>query len=95
MAQKGKKTAGAVQVKAQSKDVRKLAFGKTNMTLFVVALVVIALGFVTLAFGSDTLAPILLVLGYCVINSGIHLVEGQGQREGRRLRLCGRLAQLV
>jgi len=67
MAQKGKKTAGAVQVKAQSKDVRKPAFGKTNMTLFVVALVVIALGFVTLAFGSDTLAPILLVLGYCVI----------------------------
>lgn len=43
-----------------------LPFGKTNMIIFIAGLVAIILGFITLASGSETLAPILLVLGYCV-----------------------------
>jgi|GEM_PF-341492 len=38
-----------------------------NLRLLVVSLVVIAAGFVFLSRGSITLAPILLVLGYCVM----------------------------
>lgn len=42
-------------------------FGKTNYLLFGLALVVLAIGYITLATGSITLSPILLVLGYCVL----------------------------
>jgi hypothetical protein len=42
-------------------------FGKKNYILFGVALVVIAIGYVFLAQGSITLAPLLLVVGYCVL----------------------------
>ncbi len=38
-----------------------------NYIMMAVALVVIAVGFITLARGSITFAPILLVLGYCVL----------------------------
>ena len=49
-------------------------FGKRNYILFVMALVVIAVGYVCLGYGDDpnhpitlTLAPILLVVGYAII----------------------------
>jgi hypothetical protein len=42
-------------------------FGKTNYLIFGAALVAIIIGYITLAQGSMTLAPILLVLGYCVL----------------------------
>ena len=42
-------------------------FGKKNYILFAAALVAMILGFVFLGYGSMTLAPILLVLGYCVL----------------------------
>lgn len=42
-------------------------FGKTNYILFGLALVVLAIGYITLAGGSITLSPILLVIGYCVL----------------------------
>lgn len=38
-----------------------------NYIMMGVALVIIAIGFITLSKGSITLAPILLVLGYCVL----------------------------
>ncbi len=38
-----------------------------NIRLLVMSIVVIAAGFVFLSRGSVTLAPILLVLGYCVM----------------------------
>jgi hypothetical protein len=44
-----------------------LPLEKANLILFAVALGVIVLGYVVLAGGSITLAPILLVLGYCVL----------------------------
>lgn len=65
MAQKAKKT--AVAEPARSKSSMKLPFGKKNMMLFGAGLLSVILGFVTLASGSETLAPILLVLGYCVL----------------------------
>ena len=38
-----------------------------SIGLWVAALAVIAIGFVDLARGGTTIAPILLVLGYCVL----------------------------
>ena len=54
--------------KAQGpKDKSVLPFTKKNYILFALGLLVIVVGYVTLGYGSITLAPILLVLGYCVI----------------------------
>jgi uncharacterized membrane protein HdeD (DUF308 family) len=44
-----------------------LGFGKVNYYLMVLGLVFIVIGYIALASGSITLAPIMLVLGYCVI----------------------------
>jgi len=45
----------------------RLQFSLKNYAVLGTGLLVIALGFLTLSKGSMTLAPILLVLGYCVI----------------------------
>jgi len=45
----------------------KLPFGKINYLLMGLALVFIIVGYITLGSGSITIAPILLVLGYCVL----------------------------
>jgi hypothetical protein len=45
----------------------RLPFERANWLLFGVALAVIAIGYGFLAGGSITLAPLLLVLGYCVL----------------------------
>jgi hypothetical protein len=42
-------------------------FGKTNYILFGVALLVLLVGYLLLWKGSITAAPILLVVGYCVL----------------------------
>ncbi|HEX9729145.1 MAG TPA: hypothetical protein VGA37_11620 [Gemmatimonadales bacterium] len=44
-----------------------LQFGVKNVTLLSAAVVALVLGYVLLAGGSTTVAPILLVLGYCVL----------------------------
>lgn len=44
-----------------------LPFTKMNYYIFAAGLLAIILGYFTLSQGSITLAPILLVLGYCVI----------------------------
>ena len=49
-----------------SKDL-PILFTKLNYIGFALGILTIALGFLFLAKGSITLAPILLVLGYCVI----------------------------
>ncbi len=43
-----------------------LGYGKRNLALFGAAVVSIALGYILLAQGSITAAPLLLVLGYVV-----------------------------
>lgn len=43
-----------------------LPFGSTNYILMGIALVFVIVGYILLGSGSITMAPILLVLGYCV-----------------------------
>lgn len=57
-----KKAAGTSE--RRSPDVGFSAF---NIKLLILSLVVIVVGFIFLSRGSVTLAPILLVLGYCVL----------------------------
>ena len=45
----------------------RLQFGAVNAALFAGAVVVLGAGYLMLARGSTTAAPILLVLGYCVL----------------------------
>ena len=56
-------------------------FGKKNYILFAVALVVIIVGFIALGKGSITLAPILLVFGYCVMIPWAILSKGKKESE--------------
>jgi hypothetical protein len=44
-----------------------LGFGRINYYLMALGLVFIVIGYIALANGSITIAPVLLVLGYCVI----------------------------
>lgn len=44
-----------------------ISFQKKNYLLLILAIIVIIAGFVSLGMGSITLAPILLVIGYCVL----------------------------
>lgn len=59
----------AEKVKKSNGDTGELSwpFGMKNYLLFGLAMVVIAIGYVTLGYGSITLSPILLVVGYCVL----------------------------
>jgi len=45
----------------------KLVFQRSNVLLLVAGIIVILLGYILLGRGSMSAAPILLVLGYCVI----------------------------
>jgi uncharacterized membrane protein HdeD (DUF308 family) len=45
----------------------KWPFGPKNYAIFATGIISIILGYIFLSKGSITLAPILLVLGYCVI----------------------------
>lgn len=45
----------------------RLRFGRRNVAVLGAALAALAAGYALLAAGSTTLAPILLVLGYCVL----------------------------
>jgi len=44
-----------------------LRFGRVNGILLGAAIISLAAGYLLLARGSTTLAPVLLVLGYCVL----------------------------
>jgi len=54
------------------------AWGRTNTLLLVGALVVLGAGYLSLARGSLTLAPVLLVAGYCVLIPASLLVRSGG-----------------
>jgi ABC-type uncharacterized transport system permease subunit len=53
--------------KSSSTDVDTLAFTKTNLVLFAIGLAVIIIGWLLLGKGSISLAPVLLVIGYCIL----------------------------
>jgi hypothetical protein len=65
MATTKKKTSQPVSA-VQSKAV-EWPFGRGNYILFGLTLLVLLIGYITLAKGSITLSPILLVIGYCVL----------------------------
>ena len=66
---------------AQGSKAEGLPFTKKNYYLFLAALLVIVIGYVALSQGSITLAPILLVLGYCVIIPVAILYRGGGESD--------------
>ena len=53
--------------KVFSKDEGELTLGRKNYLMFSLGVLLICIGFVRLRQGSITDAPILLVLGYCVV----------------------------
>ena len=55
------------QVRPQAVARGSLVFGRRNVLLLLAGIVVILVGYIALGNGSMTAAPILLVLGYCVI----------------------------
>ena len=61
----------------ESQDQVKWPFGKRNYLVFALALMVIIIGYITLGQGSITLAPILLVLGYCVLIPIALIIRGR------------------
>jgi len=71
---------------AKRKPTSTLPFTKRNWTLFFLGLAVIVLGYIFLrippaeGFFSLTLAPILLVIGYCVLIP-IAILIGEGKRK--------------
>jgi len=53
--------------KAKVAEKKGLPFGKRNYIWFGIAIFTIIVGYVFLGSGDITIAPILLVLGYCVL----------------------------
>ena len=62
---------------AKIKEKYILPFGKKNYLWFAIGLLVIIVGYIFLGSGSITLAPILLVLGYCVLIPISILIGGE------------------
>jgi hypothetical protein len=62
-----KKAAKTERKKATPATKGAFAFTRANHLTLFIGLVVIVIGYITLRMGSITLAPLLLVLGYCVI----------------------------
>jgi hypothetical protein len=67
--------------KAAPAEEMRWPFGPKNYLLFAIALVVIVVGYILLSQGDITLAPILLVLGYCVLIPIAILVKGRPEVE--------------
>jgi hypothetical protein len=57
-------------------------WGMLNSVLLGVGVAVLAGGYMSLSKGSLTLAPVLLVAGYCVLIPAALLVRGNGSNEG-------------
>jgi fatty acid desaturase len=79
-AQRNRRAARRTQVQ---KAPSRLQFGRRSLILFAVGVASIAVGYALLAAGSITLAPILLVAGYCVFfPMGILMGSGATARGG-------------
>ena len=57
-------------------------WGMWNSLLLLLGVAVLVGGYMSLARGSLTLAPVLLVAGYCVLIPASLLVRGNGSNEG-------------
>ena len=73
----------SIRTKMQAPEV-DLGFrwGFMNTVLLVGGIAVLAAGYVSLSRGSITMAPLLLVSGYCVLIPASLLVRGSGSQEG-------------
>ena len=58
------------------------SWGIGNSLLLAIAITVLGLGYVALSRGSTTLAPVLLVMGYCVLVPASLLLRGRNQGTG-------------
>jgi hypothetical protein len=77
---KGKPKAKPKSKIEKYKEKTVLPFTKKNYILFAIGIFVIVIGYITLGYGSITLAPILLVLGYCVIIPIAIIINGGRER---------------
>ncbi|MCH8027080.1 MAG: hypothetical protein IID63_03040 [candidate division Zixibacteria bacterium] len=59
----------------------KWPFGRRNYMFFGAAMLSIILGYIALGQGSITLAPILLVLGYCVLVPVSLIIKGDPDQD--------------
>jgi hypothetical protein len=57
-----------------------LGFQKLNYTLMAIGLAMIVIGYILLAAGDITGAPILLVLGYCAVLPTAILISGRPKK---------------
>ncbi len=57
-------------------------WGQLNSLFLVLGLVALVAGYISLSRGSITLAPVLLVTGYCVLIPASLLVRGGGSEAG-------------
>ena len=63
----------------------KWPFGKRNYMFFGAAMLSIILGYIALGQGSITLAPILLVLGYCVLVPVSLIIKGDPDQDESKI----------
>jgi hypothetical protein len=77
---KGKPKAKPKSKIEKYKEKTVLPFTKKNYILFAIGIFVIVIGYITLGYGSITLAPILLVLGYCVLIPIAIIINGGRER---------------
>ncbi len=68
--------------RAKSQD--GIDLGRNNYLTLGIGILVIIVGFIFLGFGDITIAPILLVLGYCVVIP-LGILLPKGKTEGERL----------
>lgn len=67
MASRGPKKGSSARILRPLHPRDEVKLGRRNFTLLGIALGVIVVGYVFLAIGSITIAPLLLVAGYCVL----------------------------
>jgi uncharacterized membrane protein len=67
MAEAQKARAGKKPVVKEEAPHGSLLLGRRNVLMLVAGIVVVVIGYLLLGKGSITAAPVLLVLGYCVI----------------------------
>jgi len=80
------------KVKKKPKEIvaEPLSFTKANYIVFVLALILIVVGWILLAKGSMTLAPLILVISYCVlIPISILIGIGKGKSVEERMAESG------
>ena len=86
---KGDRRVGSPRVTTRTRVPRRPAetdlgfsWGPVNSLLLGLALAVLGAGYVALSRGSITLAPVLLVVGYCVLVPASLLLRGRSQGSG-------------